>query len=314
MSRDQAIAGSPLVSVIVPTHNRPEFLAEALASVRKQIFAGYEIIVVSNGESEEMRSKSQALAATNGARYFELRRGNVCAARNFGIVNAAGEWIALLDDDDIWLPRKLERQVSEAKLTNADMIVVDYIEFNSDGQEILRQPRLLEGWGYTRGYSNQIFWSLPSGVLVRKSALIEAGLIDTSMRCSEDNDMWRRFSWHHKIHEVHEILLRYRQGHASMYANRRACFRYDLWHFVKMRFDTPDELRSELPDFWTFVPPRLVGIFAADWMLEQLHRIQPRRRMLNFRRWLRGPHPHLRPHTQLKHLVEWLQWIRKVAL
>jgi hypothetical protein len=105
---------------------------------------------------------------------------------------------------------------------------------------------------------------------------------------------------------VHEVLLRYRQGHASMYANRRACYRYDLWHFLKMRFDTPDEFRSELPDFWVFVPHRVVGILAANWLLALLHRIQPRRRMLDFWLWLRwGPHPWLRPRRRCASLLRW---------
>jgi glycosyltransferase involved in cell wall biosynthesis len=290
---------TPLVSIIVPTHNRPDFLAQALDSVLAQTFTNYEIIVVSNGEAKEMWRKTCDISMDRGAKFFALARGNVCTARNFGIGKARGEWIALLDDDDIWLPHKLEHQVFTAEAAGGDMVVVDYIEFYDDGREILRQPRLIEGWSYTRGYSGQVFWSLPSGVMVRRDAIIEAGLFDPIMRFSEDNDMWRRLSWHHKIIQLNEICLRYRQGHASMYANRRACYRYDLYHFLKMQFDTPREFRSDLPGFWTFVPPRLVGIFAADWLLELLHRIEPRRRILNLWLWFWGPHPRLRPRTRL---------------
>src|SRR6266852_5744847 len=119
----------PLVSVVIPTHNRPQLLAEAIASVRAQTFTDYEIIVVSNGESADMRHASGMAAA--GCQYFELPRGNASAARNFGIAHATGEWIALLDDDDLWLPEKLERQLEEAKSSGADMVTCDYIEFDS---------------------------------------------------------------------------------------------------------------------------------------------------------------------------------------
>src|SRR5258708_39467781 len=97
----------PLVSIVVPTINRPKMLAEALASVRAQNFTDYEIIVVSNGENDEMCRQSREAAA--GCIYLELDHGNVSAARNAGIAQANGEWIAFLDDDDLWLPHKLER-------------------------------------------------------------------------------------------------------------------------------------------------------------------------------------------------------------
>ena len=102
-----------LVSVVVPTHDRPEMLVEALASVRAQTFTDYEIIVVSNGESAEMRRTSREVAA--GCVHLEFDCGNVSFARNAGIKRASGDWIAFLDDDDIWLANKLERQIAEAK-------------------------------------------------------------------------------------------------------------------------------------------------------------------------------------------------------
>src|SRR5260370_42068750 len=134
----------PLVSVGIPTHNRPRMLAETLASVRAQTFTDYEIIVVSNGESAEERRASQE--AASGCVYLELDRGNVSAARNFGIERAKGEWIAILDDDDLWPPNKLERQVAEARRTGADMITGDFVEFYPDGCEIIIRPRVPEGW------------------------------------------------------------------------------------------------------------------------------------------------------------------------
>lgn len=84
----------PTVSVVVPTHNRPQMLAEALTSIRAQTFTDYEIIVVSNGEGEDNRRGSLAAATAHGARYFALPNGNAAAARNFGAERATGDWIA----------------------------------------------------------------------------------------------------------------------------------------------------------------------------------------------------------------------------
>jgi glycosyltransferase involved in cell wall biosynthesis len=200
----------PLVSVIIPTHNRPEMLAEALGSVRAQTFTDYEVLIVSNGENADMRQASQEVAAPYG-KYFERSAGNVSSARNFGIELAKGKWIAFLDDDDLWLPAKLEQQAAEAERTGADMVSRDYIEFFSDGREIARQPRLFDGWSYTKALSQQYWWAAPSAVMVRKRLFDEIGGFDPRQRYSEDNDMWR-ISRRHTIHQMNEILMRHGSG------------------------------------------------------------------------------------------------------
>jgi glycosyltransferase involved in cell wall biosynthesis len=282
------------VSVVIPTHNRPEMLAEAIASVRAQTFTDYEIVVVSNGESEETRSASRDVATSTV--YIELGDGNVSAARNAGAECAKGEWIAFLDDDDLWLPTKLERQVAEAQRTGADMIACDYVEFYPDGRELIRQPRLFEGWPYVKALSHQYWWAAPSGVMVRKAVFKQAGGFDPGQRSCEDNDMWRRISWRHTIHQVEEVLFRYRQSPAGLCADKRTCYRYDLRHFHKMRHDTPPDLRWALPSATIFVPLRLVGIFGPDWLVSPLRQFRPRLRWIEFRQWLK-------PRTRVRALL-----------
>jgi len=271
---------SPLVSVVIPTHNRPAMLAEAIASVRAQTFSDYEIIVVSNGESDDMRRASREAAA--GCVYLELKEGNVSAARNFGVISAKGEWIAFLDDDDLWLPHKLERQLAEAERTNADLICSDYVEFYPDGERIWRW-RLPDGWSYTKAVNHGWWTAGTPTVVVRKKTLVQLGGFDPSLRCAEDLDMWRRISWAHAICQVPEILVRVRRGHAQLTCDKRFCYRDDLRHFRKMCGDTPHHLRLTLPSAITFVAPRLVGMFAPDWLL----RLRLRLRWIQFRQRLR---------------------------
>ncbi len=284
----------PLVSVVIPTHNRPEMLAEAIASVRAQTFTDYEIIVVSDGESDDMRRASRKVAAAHDSAYFELDDGNVCSARNTGVERANGEWIAFLDDDDLWLENKLERQVAEARRTGADMIACDYVKFFPDGREVVERPRVINGWPYVKALSHlQYWWAVPSAALVRKRIFDEIGGFDPHQRHGEDMDMWRRISLRHTIHQMDEVLVSYRSGHPSMIQSilrqeRRRLF-YELRYYVKMRCDTPRHLRSVLPSAATFVLPRIVAVFAPQWLLHQLHRIRPRTRWIQFRRWLR-PH------------------------
>jgi len=277
----------PLISVVIPTHNRPELLAEAIASVRAQTFTDYEIIVVSNGESADMRRASWQVAVGHNAAYLELDRGNVSSARNAGVEPAKGEWIAFLDDDDIWLPTKLERQLAEAKRTGADMIACDFVKFFQDGCEVIDRPRPPDGWSYVKGLSYQRWWMPPSATMVRKRLFDEVGNFDPGQRYGEDTDLWRRMSWHHTIHQMDEVLVRRRHGHPSLTQHEWIRSLYDLRHFLKMRRDTPHDLRSKLPSPITFIPPRLVSILASGLLLDLLHRIKPRTRWNQFRYRLR---------------------------
>jgi glycosyltransferase involved in cell wall biosynthesis len=92
---------APLIAIVILSHDRPDTLAEALASVRAQTFTDYEIFVVSNGESDGMRQQTWAAADAHRAQYFALDKGSVSIARNLGLAKARGEWIAFLDDDDV---------------------------------------------------------------------------------------------------------------------------------------------------------------------------------------------------------------------
>jgi glycosyltransferase involved in cell wall biosynthesis len=263
----------PLVSVVIPTHNRPEMLAEALASIKAQTFTDYEIVVVSNGESPEMRAQSHAASALIGASWFSLDDGNVSVARNFGVARATGEWIAFLDDDDIWLPEKLERQAAVAAMTGADVITADWLLFYPDGHEEIEKLRCPTGWSYTKAISHYLWGANTSLALIRKSAFDDIGGFDECLLYSEDMDLWRRLSWRHTIHQTDDVLVRLRQRHRSAidpaYARKRA--RVDLQHFDKMHRDTPAQLRCDLPSFW-FAVPRFVAAYGPDYQRIVLRR------------------------------------------
>ena len=102
------------ISVVVPTYNRRDLLQRALESAQKQTYADIEIIVVSDGSTDGTKETVEGAAADDARiRFIELspsRGGN--AARNAGIEAATGDYVAFLDDDDKWLPEKLEKQMN----------------------------------------------------------------------------------------------------------------------------------------------------------------------------------------------------------
>jgi glycosyltransferase involved in cell wall biosynthesis len=101
------------VSVVIPTLNRPAMLLRALDSVANQTFPPQEVIVVVDGPDDEIAKLVQR--AHPSVRLLQMKtRSGAAVARNVGVQNARGAWIAFLDDDDEWLPRKLELQVGAA--------------------------------------------------------------------------------------------------------------------------------------------------------------------------------------------------------
>lgn len=109
---DEPAMTNPSISVVIPTYNQPDLLRETLDSVFAQTFGDYEVIVVNDGSTDTTAGRLEEMRATYGERLrvITTTNGGVGAARNRGIDEARGKYVATLDHDDIWLPRKLEVQ------------------------------------------------------------------------------------------------------------------------------------------------------------------------------------------------------------
>ena len=109
----------PDISVIIPTHNRPDILKKTLQSIQNQTYKDFELIVVSNGFSQ---ANKEILASFEDPRFFYVEQensGGPASPRNHGIRRARGKWLAFCDDDDLWHPEKLEKQ-REALIKQGD--------------------------------------------------------------------------------------------------------------------------------------------------------------------------------------------------
>jgi glycosyltransferase involved in cell wall biosynthesis len=202
----------PLVSVVIPTHNRPDMLREAIASVRAQTFTDYEIIVVCNGASPEDSAK---YAAIPDIAPIVTNRKGIGLALNIGIQAARGEWVAFLDDDDLWEPDKLAIQLQVARAANADVVFCDTINFGS-GHQIIAPLRPPPSLSTREAFLLANYGGGCSATMVRRSALLAVGGFDES-HVSPDWDLWMRLSWHFKVTWADAFLVRYRyhEGNAS---------------------------------------------------------------------------------------------------
>jgi len=192
-------------------------LKRAIDSVLNQTYSNIEIIVVDDSpesyeERDYIKSKVESLS-DNRIRYIAHKYNQgACAARNTGIKNAKGKYIAFLDDDDEWLPQKLEKQYEKIRGENIGLVYCfPYIIKQYDNGQVKRYCRnnlAISGWVYDDLILNNFIGST-SFVLVSKEALDKCGYFDTRMKSAQDCELWLRISRKYKIDVAEEPLVNY---------------------------------------------------------------------------------------------------------
>lgn len=199
----------PKVSVIIPTvRGRENYLKEALTSIFEQTYQDFEIIIVSYGDIDLGVKDSRI-------KKIVLNKKGVSLQRNIGILHANGEYIAFLDDDDIWLKDKLEKQLKLIK--RYDLIYTDYFIKYPDGKVKRKGVKIVCGKNTFEHLKKSNFIST-SSVLVRKKVLEDVGMFDTSLTIGEDYDLWLRISEKYKIYGINEPLYIYRKPDRVRYS------------------------------------------------------------------------------------------------
>ena len=128
-------ARNPIVSVVIPIFNGAPFVAKAVESILAQGVSDVEIIVVDDGSTDGTQAVLAELATTAGIVWFQQDHGGPARSRNRGISEASGEFIALLDCDDVWLPGKLEAQLAIMRARPAVGVVhTDYEVVDEQGR------------------------------------------------------------------------------------------------------------------------------------------------------------------------------------
>lgn len=221
MRRD-SVSSPPLISVVIPMYNASEFIRETLSSVLCQHVEDLEVIVVDDGSTDNSAAIVEQIRASASRPIRLVRQDNsgVAAARNQGVAHAKGDYVAFLDADDLWDPRKLTLQL-QVLLDRPELIGVmcGYAPFDSDSGRELRvihpqwNDRYARRWISLSGPGPL----LPSTLLLRRSAWTSSGEFDVRLSTAADADFGYRLLRQGKIDVVNQALVRYRLSANQMH-------------------------------------------------------------------------------------------------
>ena len=201
------------ISVIIPTYNRKKTLARAIQSVINQSLSPYEILIIDDGSNDG--TKEWVKENFQNVKYIYQNNHGVSSARNIGIENAYGDWVAFLDSDDEWLPNKLFEQVKSIQSNPK-------IKFFHTNEIWIRNGVRVNQMKKHKKYGGHIFEKCldicrvsPSSVLIQKEVFDNIGVFDESLRVCEDYDLWLRITSKYPVVFLDVPLIYKYGGHAD---------------------------------------------------------------------------------------------------
>jgi glycosyltransferase involved in cell wall biosynthesis len=243
---------APLISCIVPAFNGERYLGEALDSILSQTYRPLELLVVNDGSTD----RTAALVTEYGDRVRSLFQPNAgqAAARNLGLSEARGEFVAFLDQDDLWHPEKLSRQMARFETRSEREFCVTHIRnFCSPDVNTTMAARYRDHPRLTRALPGYLTQTL----LARRTLFHAMGGFDAALRHSNDTEWFVRAAEHRAVMELLPDTLAYRRFHPKNLSRLEAgASRDEYLHLVKASLDrrrhlagrdVPEPSRTALP-------------------------------------------------------------------
>jgi len=205
--------GGMKISVIIPTFNRKKTLARAIQSVINQSLSPFEILIIDDGSNDG--TEEWVKENFQNIKYIYQNNRGVSSARNIGIENANGDWVAFLDSDDEWLSNKLHEQVIAIESNPK-------IKFFHTNEIWIRNGVRVNQMKKHKKYGGHIFEKCldicrvsPSSVLIQKEVFDNIGVFDESLRVCEDYDLWLRITSKYPVVFLDVPLIYKYGGHAD---------------------------------------------------------------------------------------------------
>lgn len=218
---------SPLVSVVIPTYNYGRYICETVASALGQTCSPIEVIVVDDGSTDDTRERLAAYG--DRVRYIHQQNRGLSAARNTGIRAAEGHYIALLDSDDLWLPDKLERQMTLAvQQPDTGLIATERYAIDETGRRLDYVAECCSRDGFRELTMRDLLEYpafSPSSILARRDCLLTVGGFNESLTAVEDMEMWVRMAARFRVVRLNATLTAQRFHSKSMSHQADSMFR-----------------------------------------------------------------------------------------
>jgi len=197
-------------------------LKEAVASVEAQTLAraGRELLVVDDGSSDGTWDWLNGQPPSRLRAFRHGQRRGPSAARNRGVQEARGEYVAFLDSDDLFLPTKLERQLELLERDRRLVLCHSNEVWIRDGRELRQRPKHEKRGGWIFEHCLPMCRISPSAALVRREALLAVGGFDEELEVAEDYELWLRLTCRHPVGLIEEPLVVKRGGHPDQLSNR----------------------------------------------------------------------------------------------
>jgi glycosyltransferase involved in cell wall biosynthesis len=253
----------PLVSVVIATYNMAQYLTQAVDSILQQTWDNLEVIIVDDGSTDNTSTVMQTYLQDKRICYIRNHNQGQPKAKNCGIKQARGEFIAFCDADDLWEPFKLEVQMP---LFNNPAVGVVYSEVSNIDEHNQRYTRAANETRHSGKVTNQLLIEnfVPFGTsVIRRTCIEKNGIFDEEFRMGIDWDLWLRYSLDWEFAYTPERTYIYRIWSGQMSTNYRG--RYDfairiLNKFVDTNKDKLD--RTYLRKAWADMYIRKGVIYA----------------------------------------------------
>jgi glycosyltransferase involved in cell wall biosynthesis len=260
---------NPKISVILTTYNGSSrgYLSSAIESVLAQSYQNFELLIVDDGSTDNTKKRCSFYLENDRIRYIYQENSGLAAARNTGIRASSGEFLCFLDDDDVWKPEKLQKQLEfiQNRLSGVNNwgLIFTWLELiNEQGEVISYRGHHQEG----RLYRSLLFGNTvdaPSSVLIRREVFDNVGLFDESFENCQDWDMWLRISKEYMIFPVKEYLVQHREHRNRISFDNEKIFRYENAVIEKALATAPADI-SPRAVYASCHMNRSICYFAAD--------------------------------------------------
>lgn len=244
VGRDVSVS-APKVSVITPVYNTASFAAETLDSVFAQTFQDFEFIIVNDGSPDTAELERALEPYFDKIIYLRQENAGAGAARNAGIEQARGEFIAFLDGDDVWLPEFLAAQMEFLEKNNFDIVYADALLFGGsiyDGRTFM-ETAPSAGVADFNALLDLRCSVITSGTVARRRAVVEAGMFESEKVSAEDFMLWLKMARAGaRFGYQRQVLLKYRVRLDSLSGDsvRRVERGISVFHRVERSFELGD--------------------------------------------------------------------------